>query len=311
MSVSLRCVQYNPQHVGASRSLSTMRTYCVRALSLTGTGQSRKNSSFDGSLDLLQVEACGYFVLQWPHGARRGATGTNKSCGCMLAVQKNLFPRTSLVQTWTPPSRIQGRGGAARFRIRGLLDVCFLVVYGPVPSSDPDGEVQRCLTGWLGKVLDALPARCMPILVMDANCHVGLERVDNTMSWVLSSGLDCVGAFGAERQSANATGYLDVLNAHRLLLVNTFQQSGCGPTYFSSNSATRVDYIAVPRCMLERVSNCAVWRRTGRRLQLAECARNMDHAPVAVELDIRLWFDDSVRRSVAWDLDGLMSALLT
>eukprot|EP00971_Amphidinium_carterae_P352980 6492786-Amphidinium_carterae.1 len=313
MSVNLRCVQYNPQHVGGSRPLHdilrVMRKYSVRALSLTGTGQSRKTASHDGGMDLLQVEACGYLVLQWPHGARKGVAGTNKSCGCMLAVEKRLFPPRSLVQTWTPPARIQGRGGAARFRTRGLLDICFMVVYCPVPSSDPDGQVLSCLLAWLGKVIDALPARCMPVLMMDANCHVGLERVDN--SWLLSSGRDCVGVYGAERQSANATGVLELLNTHRMLLVNTFLQSGCGPTYFSSTSSTRVDYIAVPRCMLTRVSNCTVWRRTGHRLQLAESARNLDHAPVAIELDVRLWFDATLQRSVQWDLDGLMCALLT
>eukprot|EP00971_Amphidinium_carterae_P181381 3598375-Amphidinium_carterae.2 len=53
---------------------------------------------------------------------------------------------------------------------------------------------------------------CIPILMMDANCHVGLERVDST--WVLSSGL---GVFGAERQPANAAGYLEALTAHRFI----------------------------------------------------------------------------------------------
>eukprot|EP00971_Amphidinium_carterae_P345021 6485735-Amphidinium_carterae.1 len=62
--------------------------------------------------------------------------------------------------------------------------------------------------------------------------------------------------------------------------------------------------------MLERVQSCAVWRRTGQRLQLTDSARNIDHCPLVVQVDVRLWFAPRTAQVGRLDLDGLQTAML-
>eukprot|EP00971_Amphidinium_carterae_P047479 935319-Amphidinium_carterae.1 len=310
MSISLRIAQYNPQHLGKRTLydvLEVFRTYKVHILSLTGTGQSQRRASVGGKLNMLQVQAHGYRVLQWPHRDARGAS-SNRCCGCMIALDKRLFPASCLQATWQPPDRLQGRGGAARLKIRGRFDICVICMYCPPPQSDPDGQVRDGLLRWLRGLLNILPARCTPVCMFDANLHVGLERVHN--DWLLATGAGVVGPYGAERQSEGATGFIEALAAHDLALVNTHMRTGSGPTYFNTNAATRVDYVAMPRSLLERVEYCAVWRRTGHRLQLTDSARNIDHCPLVVQVDVRMWFTPSAAQASRLDLDGLQTAML-
>eukprot|EP00971_Amphidinium_carterae_P329451 6461906-Amphidinium_carterae.1 len=74
---------------------------------------------------MLQSKAQGYSVLQWPHRDTRGAS-SNKCCGIMIAVDKHMFPPSCLQATWQPPAQFQGKGGAARFKVRGRFDICVI-----------------------------------------------------------------------------------------------------------------------------------------------------------------------------------------
>eukprot|EP00971_Amphidinium_carterae_P345326 6486231-Amphidinium_carterae.1 len=178
MAICLRLGQYNPQHLGVrtlSDVLSVFRTYKLHVVSLTGRGQSQKRASVGGQLNVLQATTNGYWVLQWPHRGRKGA-GSNKSCGCMIAVDRHFFPSSCLRGMWQPPDHIQGRAGAARFKIAGRFDICIITMYCPLSATDVDGQVQAGLLRWLRGLLDSLPARCTPIYMCDSNWHVGLEH---------------------------------------------------------------------------------------------------------------------------------------
>eukprot|EP00959_Pyramimonas_sp_CCMP1952_P027630 580227-Pyramimonas_sp.AAC.1 len=92
-ALRLRLCQYNPQalpaHRGIREVLEGLETCHV--ISLTGTGQSMKFASFDGSLKILSPRVGEYTVWQWPTPKNRpkikdapqstSTSGTNSSTG--------------------------------------------------------------------------------------------------------------------------------------------------------------------------------------------------------------------------------------
>eukprot|EP00971_Amphidinium_carterae_P181109 3592777-Amphidinium_carterae.1 len=309
MQQPLRVVQYNPQALPASRNLSDVlqkfKGEGATVVSLTGTSQSLMQAHFDGSLDIVRSRREGYTVWQWPFGdgTTQKQGWTNKSCGVMLAVKTKRFPDRKIVRSWQPGSSLQGRAGAVRYKYTGLYDLCFIAMYCPLSARQADRDAQTALQKWLAALLDELPSRCTPILLLDGNFHVGLENVRG--DWVEPPAGDCVGMWGAERESPNARAYLEIFNTHQLVLVNTYMQEGSGPTFFSSRGHSRVDYIVVPQGLLHRVRRCSTWRRTGHALQLANTGKNIDHVPVVVDLDVCLHFDAQTQQRHRYNRDAL------
>eukprot|EP00959_Pyramimonas_sp_CCMP1952_P338540 7089742-Pyramimonas_sp.AAC.1 len=76
------------------------------------------------------------------------------------------------------PKGVEGRLGAVRCRGR-RLDMTFVVGYAPTEPHGAAGtrraQEVKCRQFWkaLGGLIDLLPARTVPILLMDANAKMG------------------------------------------------------------------------------------------------------------------------------------------
>ncbi|CAK0843093.1 unnamed protein product [Prorocentrum cordatum] len=187
----LRCVQYNPQALPVRRNLTDVLSHFTTAqvVSLTGTCQNLKHIAFDQSLDFVRKRVGKRQVWQWPTevlkatGRRRARrNGTNVSAGCMIAVDRTIFPNCRRVQNWQPPAGLRGRGGAVRYKWNTHYDLCLISVYSMLEPHDEVGRIWRTkLLRWISDVLDSLPARCTPILMCDGNFHCGYVKIGNTL----------------------------------------------------------------------------------------------------------------------------------
>eukprot|EP00971_Amphidinium_carterae_P338446 6475790-Amphidinium_carterae.2 len=132
--------------------------------------------------------------------------------------------------------------------------------------SDPDGQVQGCLRAWLGKVLDALPPRYMFVLMMDAGWNELITR-------------------------------MAVGKCHRLLRAAEYTSHAARQYLGAIWLCCAVGYVGAR----QQVRGLAKDRSSlaSSRLPLAESARNLDQPPVAVELDVLLWFDATLLQVLA------------
>eukprot|EP00972_Heterocapsa_arctica_P096774 14277889-Heterocapsa_arctica.AAC.1 len=133
---------------------------------------------------------------------------------------------------------------------------------------------------WLRDVIQALPTRCQPILLMDANAHVGSQDQES-LPVNLS---EAVGPCMPEVQNWTGSQLEQTMNAVGLVLVNTYRPEGAGATWHSGHGrATRIDYIALPAQLLQQVKQCRVWLSTGLFLQLSMTPNLVDHSPLVVD----------------------------
>ena len=79
-----------------------------------------------------------------------------------------------------PPKHLQGRAGAAR-AITSTRDVCFLVGYLLTNHEAVRRKKQAAQSyEWFNLTLNCLPNRCTPIVLVDANGHIGFSK-DSTV----------------------------------------------------------------------------------------------------------------------------------
>eukprot|EP00972_Heterocapsa_arctica_P009945 1462373-Heterocapsa_arctica.AAC.1 len=85
--------------------------------------------------------------------------------------------------------------------------------------------------------------RCQPIVLMDANAHVGSPHRESQP--VPFS--EAVGPYMPEVENWNGSLLRQSMNAVGLTLVNTFRPEGAGATWHSGHGcSTRIDYVALP-----------------------------------------------------------------
>ena len=70
--------------------------------------------------------------------------------------------------------------------------------------------------------------------------------------------------------------------SHRLAAANTVFD--CGPTWYGRQSASRIDFLRVPRTLVTLITRCVVLKGMGRRLQHASTKYRFDHFPLLVTL---------------------------
>lgn len=154
----------------------------------------------------------------------------------------------------------------------------------------------RGLLLWVSSILQRLPARCTPLLLMDANAHVGSAQA------CTPDGLDLVGCVAPQRENA-AGGILRAwLEQHRLCLLNTVLPGGCGPTWQGHmGRCSRVDFIAMPLELTAAVDSVRVMRRKAAQLQARVGQVLLDHSPVVARWRHRTWFEAPAERPLsAW-----------
>ena len=184
-----------------------------------------------------------------------------------------------------------------------------LSALGPQPSArSPALNPDYRFWNWVDTLLCKLPDRCVPIMLMDGNCHFGVVHSGQDQ-YTMPDG-DAIGRRGAEKEDWSGQRVRALLNRHLLCAVNTHHHSGYGATYWKNEAATRADYICLPKSPLDRVTQVMVWRRAGRELQLSPAPRNVDHAPLMVEFLMHCWHESDTEVLFKWDGDALMFAWL-
>ena len=81
----------------------------------------------------------------------------------------------------------------------------------------------------------------------------------------------------------------------------------CGPTWYGRQSASRIDFLWVPRTLVTQVTRCVVLKGMGRRLQHANTKYRFDNFPLLVTLPMES--PVLVQKPFAWDRDEIMRAL--
>ena len=176
---------------------------------------------------------------------------SNMCAGVQIGLRRKRIGAHQVVQVHSPPAALQGRAGALRVK-QGDVDFCFIAAYVPPnPDSVKAKFVCRQVWKWISELISSLPHRCMPIVALDANGKTGLCRDDFGVVRPIAS--PAVGPVGSELENWNGEHLRLLAETQGLCLVNTFFPSG--PTYFrdSLSYASRIDYVLMPRCLLERV----------------------------------------------------------
>ena len=76
---------------------------------------------------------------------------------------------------WPPSEADQGRAGAVRVKHADGRDVMYVVVYAAVEGAKVV-EANRRLWRWVRDTIREMPRRCTPVVLTDANGHVGYTR---------------------------------------------------------------------------------------------------------------------------------------
>lgn len=106
--------------------------------------------------------------LDWGRGDR--------STGVSLLLRRDVFPRSCVRKHFTPPESLKGRVGGVRVRT-GCMHVALFAVYiPPCDGAKQSGRVASDIFLWLSAIIDGLPHRCVPVMCMDANAHIGKEK---------------------------------------------------------------------------------------------------------------------------------------
>ena len=263
----------------------------------------------DGDIEVGHRRGETHTVYSWGYG--KGHL-TNSHAGVQLCLKRSRFTADNVVQISSPPSELQGRGGALRVKRRDS-DFAFIVCYFHLNSNLPyPKRVNSALWKWIDSVVNALPARCVPCLLGDFNARVGKEHVADNI-WTTTDDAS-IGPCNADNENWNGEQLRGLLQKHYLAAVNTYHNAG--PTYFGivADYTSRVDYICVPSSLLSQVQRCCVWHHTGDDLQLVAAPGRRDHRPLQIQLEHSLGLQPAPtlqgQPPPRWDMDKLMQGVL-
>ena len=243
-----RIVQYNPLSLLPSGRLHHIlqEVGLQHFVGIVGTG--RKASQYDPPYTFYK---CGkYLVFDFP--VRPKSMYPQKCAGVIVAISTQTFSHRNVIRVVDVPEEFSGRVAAIRVRRRDV-DFFFLSAYIPTePRTTQDKARVGKLWAFISRLLDNVPARCVPVLCFDGNGSVGTHQST------------AVGPANSQRENWNGQQLRELCERHHLCLVNTF--FNVGPTYRGEFSESRIDYIALPSSLLASVNSCAVFHRSGQRL---------------------------------------------
>ena len=277
-----RVVQYNPLSLLPSDRLSTIldELGLQHFVGIVGTGH--RVQSQDPSCTTYK---CGkYLVYDFP--VRPGAICPQKCTGLVLAISTKTFSWSNVIRVVEIPVEFSGRVAALRVRD---VDFFFVAVYVPTePRTVAERAHVQKLWAYLDRLLDAVPARCVPILCLDAT--------------------PVVGRYDVQTENHNGTQLRMLCERHHLSIVNTFFPAG--PTYRGEFSESRIDYFLLPSSLLPSVRDCAVFHGSGQRLQKIATPGWRDHRPLHCAFRHKLAYVEQSRgRGHRWNHAALVAGV--
>ena len=175
---------------------------------IVGTG--RRASSHDPPY--ISYKCGKHLVFDFP--VRPGSIYPHKCAGVIIAISAQTFTSRNVVRVVEVPAEFSGRVAAVKVR-RSDVDFFFLSVNVPTePQTLQERQRVGKLWAYIGRLLDAMPARCMPILCLGANGGVGSHE---------SAAL---GRADCQRENWNGQQLQELCEHHHFCLVNTFFKVG-------------------------------------------------------------------------------------
>eukprot|EP00959_Pyramimonas_sp_CCMP1952_P348302 7295987-Pyramimonas_sp.AAC.1 len=217
--VLVRCCMWNPlsmRQAGRWRDVQKQLRSC-RAIALAGT-------QCGTELPCVQDRLGKYHRFQW--GRSSGSAG--RPTGCSLLIRDCLFDGKQIRRVWHYEGELAGRLGAVRCK-SASSDITFIVAYAPVEPPGGAGRaaaIRGCEKFWsrLNSLLDELPSRTVPLLMLDAKARVG------------SVASESLGSCEVDNENMNGLYFRETLEAHYLRAVNTYYV--CGPTFYHENGTS-------------------------------------------------------------------------
>lgn len=223
------CV-YNPQKLADEHSNIYQALGNPHVLRLTGTMR-----RFDGINHVTKSSDENSLQLHWGAPAKTRKF-TNQHTGVGISLSKRWFRAEDIKKIYSAPEELQGRGGAVRIVNKGNFDVTPIVTYWP-PS--PPGLPDECpeidkIVDWVDWIISTLPARTMPILLMDSNGHLGPTKLGGKFEPPQG-----VGTFGAHNKlNYGGRALLELVERHHLGIVNTHTPNGSKATFYGTDGQT-------------------------------------------------------------------------
>mmetsp|Transcript_28610 Transcript_28610/g.62243 ORF Transcript_28610/g.62243 Transcript_28610/m.62243 type:complete len:432 (-) Transcript_28610:274-1569(-) len=216
-------------------------------------------------------------------GYDKSKVGSNSACGIGIGLNRRTFkPHMVRAVLGGPPS---APGHAAGLRLKHpLADFLVLCQYWPPYDPHRAGASQRdrvvsSLCRWATKQLAAAPARTLPIIMLDANAHVGLQP---PLPHPSEMGAAAVGPFAYPIDHGQGLALRELAHHQDLALATTWFYSD--PTFYGPSSQTWVDHVLLPTAAMALVEHCAAATGLGDSIQLVPLARRCDHRPVELRL---------------------------
>ena len=203
---------------------------------------------------------------------------SKRSCGVMILLSRKRFPHTSCGRVFTPRNNMWRRGGAIRLATRHsdllLMSLCF----SPKTNSGVKDaaryratvqEIVRCAT----KVIDEGPHRTLPILGLDLNDGLGLEKERRIKSDALSAG--CCRDEGHARKL-----FREMMEQQKMVR----SQWTLPTSRYLPRPARRTDFdrLHLAPSVLRWLNHQGRAFHSGRTLQHGAVRRSLDHDPVLV-----------------------------
>ena len=249
------------------------------------------------------------FIVSWP--VFTAGNLTNRSAGISICLADRYFNVNNIISVADPPIALSGRVAAIRLKKFGLCDLLVFVAYmPPQPCGRGHGSkanlTVRSMLKWMSEVMLKAPRRCIPLVLLDSNARLGLQREAATASWVPSSSWHVGDAF---REQESATGRLlrEFMEQHELCALNTYDAHSAGPTWFANSSScsrsSRIDFILIPSTLWGEVQRVEVCKNKGLRIQKHSSSfANYDHVPVAAWIGFHSFKEPQFPKRIRWDL---------
>ena len=149
----------------------------------------------------------------------------------MICVDARTFRKHNIVQVWTPRlPRHRGRIGLVRLK-SCIYDITIICAYLPPDFSGKCRTLYLELIAILGSIINALPTRTTPVLLIDANAHMGMQRNGGELANTITSSH---GHVEPEVENAAGTAFRKLLQTTGLFAVNTAYKTG--KTFYPASS---------------------------------------------------------------------------
>ena len=324
-----RMVSYN------SNSMNTYDRACLISTVFRGStvgvqGTRVKHGRYDSSHSKRQTDYHTIYDFSCPEGR-----STNEPAGVAILIPKNMEPFVRSIHK-PKDTVMQGRAGAIRIKQdKADLDVTFITVYAhtELPGREEDKR-NVAIWHWVDELIADLPSRTVPIIFTDANGRVGSNRTQTTggrdtraanLEYGPNGYIDehsaetrhPVGPYGTEQENKNGKLLRTTAERHGMVLINTWDPDGCGPSYFHNANEngvhtvrhSRIDYILLPSSVMGLVKSVRSMVGMGVILQTGNpTGFPKDHVPISMEIHWPPVATNS-RQTTKVDMDALARAV--